>query len=313
MIFKMKKTVDAIDESIKEASFKVKTPWQQIRADFLEDKAATVSLFFFIAAILMAVFAPLIVPQNPYDLTQLNIMDGLSPPMTQSSEAGYTYFLGTDEQGRDMLSGIVYGIRISIGVACISTILATILGSVLGIVAAYAGGKLDSFLMRLVDLQLSFPGILVALILLAVFGKGVDKILIALIVVQWAGFARIIRSAALVEKQKEYIESAHCLALSKTRIIFGHLMPNSLPQVIVMATIYLASAMKMEATLSFLGVGMPITKPSLGLLVSNGQDYILNGQYWMSFFPGFALFLLVFSANLISDRMRDIFNPRLKK
>jgi peptide/nickel transport system permease protein len=179
--------------------------------------------------------------------------------------------------------------------------------------AAYYGGRLESLIMRVVDLQLSFPAILVALILLAVLGRGVDKVLIALIIVQWAYYARTIRGQALVERRREYIEAARCLALSDRRIVFRHLLPNCLPPVIVVGTVQVANAIALEATLSFLGVGVPITEPSLGLLISNGYGYMLSGDYWISFFPGIALVVAVVSLNLVGDQLRDVLNPRLRR
>jgi len=181
------------------------------------------------------------------------------------------------------------------------------------VLAAYFGGKVDAVIMRVVDLQLSFPAILVALILLAVLGKGVDKVIIALILVQWAYYARTVRGTALVERRKEYIEAASCLALSHRRIVFRHLLPNCLPPLIVVATVQVANAIALEATLSFLGVGVPITEPSLGLLIANGYDYMLSGKYWLAFFPGVALLVTIVAINLVGDQLRDVLNPRLKR
>ena len=179
-----------------------------------------------------------------------------------------------------------------------------------GLVAAYAGGKVDALLMRIVDLMLSFPAILVALILLSVLGKGIDKVLFALILVQWAYFARAARGAALVERNKEYVEAATCLALPPGRIVFRHMLPNCMPSLIVIATITLARAIALEATLSFLGVGVPVTQPSLGMLISNGFEFLLSGAYWISFFPGVALAIAIVGINLAGDHLRDVLNPR---
>jgi peptide/nickel transport system permease protein len=184
------------------------------------------------------------------------------------------------------------------------------IGIVIGLVAAYAGGKIDAFLMRIVDIMLSFPAILVALILLSVLGKGIDKVLVALILVQWAYFARAARSAALVERNKEYVEAATCLALPAWRIVFRHMLPNCMPSLIVIATITLARAIALEATLSFLGVGVPVTQPSLGMLISNGFEFLLSGSYWISFFPGVALAIAIIGINLAGDHLRDVLNPR---
>jgi peptide/nickel transport system permease protein len=168
-------------------------------------------------------------------------------------------------------------------------------------------------IMRIVDLQLSFPAILIALVLLATLGKGVDKIIIALIVVQWAYFARTVRGTALVERRKEYIEAAACLALSHRRIVFRHLLPNCLPPLIVVGTVQIANAISLEATLSFLGIGLPVTEPSLGLLISNGFEYMLSGKYWISVYPGIVLLFTIVSINLVGDRLRDVLNPRLER
>ena len=221
-----------------------------------------------------------------------------------------TYWLGTDGQSRDMMSAIFYGMRISLMVGSVSVVAALVIGIVIGLVAAYAGGRIDAFLMRIVDIMLSFPAILVALILLSVLGKGIDKVLIALILVQWAYFARAARSAALVERNKEYVEAATCLALPAWRIVFRHMLPNCMPSLIVIATITLARAIALEATLSFLGVGVPVTQPSLGMLISNGFEFLLSGSYWISFFPGVALAIAIIGINLAGDHLRDVLNPR---
>jgi peptide/nickel transport system permease protein len=261
---------------------------------------------------LIAIFAPLISPQNPYDLAQLDVMDSRLPPGSASPTGG-TFWLGTDDQGRDMLSAIFYGLRISLSVGVIATVIALAIGLALGLVAAYLGGRTETVIMRIADIQLSFPAILIALILLAVLGQGMFKIIAALVTVQWAYYARTVRSAALVEKRKEYIEAARCLALAPPRIVFRHLLPNCLPPLIVVATVQVAAAIALEATLSFLGLGLPITEPSLGLLIANGYQYLLSGKYWISFFPGVALLLTIVSINLVADQMRDVLNPRLQR
>jgi peptide/nickel transport system permease protein len=262
--------------------------------------------------LLLAVFAPWISPQNPYDLAQLDVMDSRLEPGSQAPSGG-TFWLGTDDQGRDMLSAIFYGLRISLSVGATSTLFALAIGLTIGLVAAYFGGKVETLMMRIVDIQLSFPAILIALILIAVLGQGTGKVVAALVTVQWAYYARTVRSAALVEKRKEYIEAARCLALSPGRIVFRHLLPNCLPPLIVVATVQVAAAISLEATLSFLGLGLPITEPSLGLLIANGYQYLLSGKYWISFFPGIALLLTIVSINLVADQLRDVLNPRLSK
>jgi peptide/nickel transport system permease protein len=270
--------------------------------------AAFVALLLILAA---ALCAPLISPQDPYDLKQLDIMDSKLAPGAKSS-AGWTFVLGTDDQGRDMLSAIFHGLRISLGVGVFSTVVALAIGIIVGLISAYAGGWTDAVIMRIVDLQLSFPAILIALILLALLGQGVDKIVIALITVQWAYYARTVRGAALVEKRREYVDAAVCLGYSPVRIVLRHIMPNVLPPLIVVATVQVAHAIALEATLSFLGLGMPITSPSLGLLIANGFTHLLSGKYWISFFPGLALLVTIVAINLVGDQLRDVLNPRLK-
>ena len=255
---------------------------------------------------LLALLAPWIAPQNPYDLAQLDIMNGRLPPSAE-------FWLGTDDQGRDMLSGILYGLRISLGVGVGSAVIAGIIGSGTGLVAAYAGGRTEAVVMRLVDLQLSFPAILVALMILAFLGKGVGNVMLALVIVEWARYARTARGAALVERRREYIEAAECLALPRWRVMFFHLLPNCLPPLIVIGTIQIARAITLEATLSFLGLGVPITEPSLGLLIANGYQYMLSGKYWISVYPGIALLITIVAINLVGDQLRDVLNPRLQR
>ncbi len=291
----------------------IETPFKRFVSDFCESKVAITALLVFAAIAFMAIFAPLISPQNPYDLGEIDILDGRLPPGAESMTTDMKFVLGTDDQGRDMLSAIIYGLRTSLAVGAMSGFIALCIGMSVGLAAAYFGGRVDSIIMRTVDLQLSFPAILVALILLAILGKGVDKIIFALIIVQWAYFARTVRGSALVEREKEYIEAAMCLALSHRRIVFRHLLPNVLPPLIVVGTVQVAHAIALEATLSFLGVGLPVTEPSLGLLIANGFDYMLTGKYWISFFPGIALLVTIVSINLLGDQLRDVLNPRLRK
>jgi len=266
------------------SSSDVETPLRRFVSDFCESKVALTGLAVFVMLIGIAIFAPFLVPQDPYDLAQLDIMDNRLPPGEKNMAYGYTYWLGTDDQGRDMLSGIFFGLRTSLSVGAMSALLALI-----------------------------FAAILTALVLLAILGQGVDKIIIALVAAQWAYYARTVRGTALVERRKEYIEAAVCLALSHKRIVFRHLLPNCLPPLIVVATVQVAHAIALEATLSFLGLGLPITEPSLGLLIANGFEYMLSGKYWISFFPGVALLITIVSINLVGDQLRDVLNPRLQK
>ncbi len=224
-----------------------------------------------------------------------------------------TFWLGTDDQGRDMLSAILYGLRISIAIALGSVLIALTIGTLVGLCAAYYGGRVDAVIMRVVDLQLSFPTILVALILLAAMGQGLVNVLVALVVVQWALYARTARGVALAEREREYVEAARGLGLRTPRILLVHILPNCLPSLIVIATLEVGNAISLEATLSFLGLGLPVTEPSLGLLVSAGFEYLLSGYPWISILPGVALLVTVVCINLVGDELRDIMNPRLQK
>ena len=285
------------------------TPYRRFLEDFCESKIAVVS---FVVVGMIALFAPFIAPTDPYDLATVTVEDkALSPGMTMLS--GQVAYLGTDGSGRDLLSSIFYGLRISLTVGIGSGIIALAIGVVVGLSAAYFGGRTDALIMRLVDMQLSFPAILIALVLLVTLGKGVDKTLIALIVVQWAYYARTVRGSALVERNKEYIESAQCLVLSKPRILFRHLFPNVVAPIIVVGTMQTAHAIALEATLSFLGLGMEQTEPSLGSLIANGFDYIHSGHYWITMYPGMALLVTIVSINLVGDQLRDVLNPRLQR
>lgn len=285
---------------------------RQLRQSFGRSHLAVIGAVIFVATLFVAVCAPLLAPQMPYDLAGLNLLDARLPPGSDwSGEPARTYVLGTDEQGRDMLSAIMYGLRISLLVGFSSALIALAIGSVLGLVAGYAGGRVDTLIMRLADIQLSFPAILIAMILLAISGQGVGKIIIALVAVQWAYYARTMRGAALVERKKEYVEAARLQGLSHGRIVLRHLLPNCVPPLLVVAALQVASAIALEATLSFLGLGLPITEPSLGLLIANGYQHMLSGRYWISVFPGMALMLLIVSINLVADQLRDILNPRL--
>ncbi len=291
---------------------KVQTPFRRFLSDFFESGTAIATFTVLLVIIFIAVLAPVISPTNPYDLAIVSVLDSRLPPGTRNLD-GMTFWLGTDGAGRDLLSAIFYGLRISLAVGVMSGLIALCIGGTIGLIAAYFGGRTDTLIMRIVDLQLSFPAILIALVLLAVLGKGVDKIIIALVTVQWAYYARTVRASALVERNKEYIEAAMCLALGHRRIVFRHLLPNCLAPLIVVGTLQTAHAISLEATLSFLGVGLPITEPSLGLLIANGFEYMLSGRYWISFFPGIALLVTIVSINLVGDQLRDVLNPRLQR
>jgi len=289
------------------------TPLRRFVVEFLSSRLALFGLALLSIVIAIAILAPWISPQNPYDLGKLDLMDSRLEPGAQSLGSSFTYLLGTDGQGRDMLSAIFYGLRVSLLVGVASGLIALTLGGLLGVLAAYVGGRFEAFLMRVVDIQLGFPAILVALILIAVLGKGVDKIIIALVCVQWAYYARTARSAALVERGKEYMEAARGLGFGRARIVLRHLLPNALPPLIVVGTVQVAHAIALEATLSFLGLGLPTTEPSLGLLIANGYEYLLSGKYWISMYPGVALLLTILAINLVGDQLRDQLNPRLAR
>lgn len=283
--------------------------WRLFARRFLSSRLAAIGLVLLLIFLILAALAPWIAPQNPYDIASLDILDSKLPPGSENADGSLTYWLGTDGQARDILSAILYGMRISILVGVVSVSVAFVIGTTVGLIAAYFGGKTDAILMRIVDIQLSFPSILLALILLAATGKGVDKVIYALIAVEWAYLARAARGAALVEINREYVEAARCAALRWSRILWRHVFPNCLPPMLVIITIDVARAITLEAVLSFLGVGVPVTEPSLGMLISNGFQYMLSGLYWISTFPGIALALLIIAINLVGDHLRDIFNP----
>ncbi|WP_127113858.1 ABC transporter permease [Shimia sediminis] len=288
------------------------TPLKRFIADYVSSPLAVIAAIGMALVILAAAFAEFVAPQNPYDLMTVNILDGSLEP-GETGFDGFYYWLGSDEQGRDMYSAMIYGLRISLVVSVIAVTSAVFIGLTMGMIAAWKGGWVESLIMRIVDIQLSFPALFVALLLLAILGKGIDKVIIALILIQWAYFARAVRGAALVEIRKDYVMAARCAALSPHRILFRHVMPNCLPPVIVIATVQIANAIAIEAALSFLGVGVPITEPSLGLLIANGFDYLLSGRYWISFYPGVALLITLVLINLVGDHLRDILNPRMNK
>ena len=293
------------------AGIAASSPVREFAAGFSRDRIALAALAVLALLLAAALAAPWLTPQDPYDLSRLDILDARLPPGAAAA-AGHTYWLGSDGQGRDMWSAILYGLRTSLGVGLLSTIIALGIGLAVGLVSARAGGWIDALVMRLVDLQLSFPSILVALILLALTGQGVDRIIAALVVVQWAYYARTVRAAAMVELRREYVDAAVCAGYGEARILFRHVLPNVLPPLIVVATVQVAHAIALEATLSFLGLGLPITEPSLGLLIANGYTYLLAGHYWISVFPGLALLLTIVTINLVGDRLRDVLNPRLQ-
>jgi peptide/nickel transport system permease protein len=287
------------------------TPLQRLVRQYMKSKVGTAALALLVVVLLLALCAPLVSPQDPYDLSTVSILEAEQPPGAVSADGKITYHLGTDGAGRDVMSAILYGLRISVGIGFASALVALAIGTTIGLASAHFGGKVDALIMRLVDLQLSIPAILVALVLLAAVGQGADKTLIALVAVQWAYFARNVRGAAIVERQKEYIEAALGQGLPAIRVMFRHILPNCVAPLVVTATLQMAHAITLEATMSFLGIGLPQTKPSLGLLISNGFEYMFSHKYWISLFPGIALVILVVTINLVGDRLRTALNPKL--
>jgi peptide/nickel transport system permease protein len=286
------------------------SPTRLLLKRYLASPVGAIALGLLALLALLAIAAPLIAPQNPYDLATVSVMNSDLVPGSRSEDGTLTFLLGSDAAGRDILSAILYGLRISIGVGIASALIALMVGTALGLAAAHFGGQVDAFLMRIVDLQLSFPTILVALTLLATLGQGVDKTLLALVIVQWAYYARNVRGSALVERRKEYVEAAIGQGLPALRVMFVHILPNCMAPLLVTATLQTAHAITLEATMSFLGIGLPPTEPSLGLLIANGFEYLLSNKYWVSIYPGIALVLLVGAINLVSDRLRAVLNPR---
>lgn len=284
----------------------------RIWGEFRENRVAVAALAIVLAIALVALLAPLIAPQNPYDLAKLVLMDARRPPGYVGT-GGYVHILGTDAQGRDLFSAILYGLRISIQIGVLAGMVALFLGALLGTSAAYFGGRTEAFIMRIVDLQLSFPAILLALMLSALLGKGMTQLVAALVTAQYAYFARTAHGAASVERSKEYVEAALSTPLPAYVVVFRHILPNCLPPLIVVATVQIANSISLEATLSFLGLGLPPTEPSLGMLIANGFQYMLSGRYWISIYPGIALIVLIVAINLVGDQVRDQFNPRLKR
>lgn len=280
--------------------------------EFAENKVALVAAAVVLLIVLLAVLAPLFAPQDPYDLPSLTLRDARRPPGYVGTN-GYTHLLGTDAQGRDLLSAILYGLRISLQMGLVAGAVAFALGATIGTTAAYLGGRVEAVLMRIVDLQLSFPAILLAFVLAALLGQGRWPLIAALVAAQYAYFARTAHGAAVAERQKDYVEAALSTPLPGRTVVFRHILPNCMAPLLVVGTVQVASAISLEATLSFLGVGLPPTEPSLGMLISNGFQYMLSGRYWISIYPGVALIVLIVAINLVGDQIRDQLNPRLRR
>ncbi|EJL6412407.1 ABC transporter permease [Vibrio cholerae] len=289
---------------------------------FLRDKVAMSSFAVFVLFVIVAISAPLIAPTNPYDLSSIDIMDAELPPSWM--EGGNEHFLlGTDEQGRDIFSTILYGSRLSLTIGFLAVGLQLTLGIVIGLSAGYFGGRIDSFLMRFADIQLSFSTMMVAIIVSAIFkasfgGEFFSQYAVVMLVViigvaEWPQYARTVRASVLAEKKKEYVEAARVMGFKAPRIMFRHILPNCLSPILVISTVQVANAIMSEAALSFLGLGLPVDQPSLGSLISIGFTYIFSGAWWITAFPGIVLVLLVLVINLLGDWLRDVFNPKIYK
>lgn len=301
--------------------------WQRFLAsdffyDFKQSPVTIVSFVIVMILILMAILADLVAPTNPFDPSSLNLMNGFTPPMEPNAFTGETFLLGTDDQGRDLLSAIIYGLRVSLFVGLTAVILAMLIGVSLGLLAGYRGGWVDSVIMRTADIQMTFPSILIAVLIFGV-ARGLlppdlrDELAISVLIIaiglsEWVPFARTVRGTTMVEKEKEYVQAARLIGLGSGQIMLRHILPNVLSPVLVIATITLALAIIAEATLSFLGVGAPPTEPSLGTLIRIGQDYLFSGEWWILLFPAVTLLALALSVNLLGDWLRDTLNPRLK-
>ncbi|MPS33303.1 MULTISPECIES: ABC transporter permease [unclassified Salinivibrio] len=289
---------------------------------FKRDKVAIASFTIFMVFLLLAIFAPLVSPTNPYDLMAIDIMDSELPPVWMEW-SDPRFLLGTDNQGRDILSTIIYGLRISLTIGLCAVGLQLILGTVIGLSAGYFGGRIDSFFMRIADIQLSFSTMMVAIIVSAIFKASFGSefysqyaILMLVVIIgiaEWPQYARTIRASVLAEKKKEYVEAARVMGFRSPRIMFRHILPNCLSPILVISTVQVANAIMSEAALSFLGLGMPVDQPSLGSLISIGFNYIFSGAWWITAFPGIVLVLLVLVINLLGDWLRDVFNPKIYK
>jgi peptide/nickel transport system permease protein len=301
--------------------------WQQLlQSDLIHyykrDKIAIGSSVVFLILALMALFSPLIAPFDPYDLSQIDLMDS-EMPSAWMPNADPLFLFGTDDQGRDLWSTILYGMRVSLLIGIFAVLLQSAIGIVIGLVSGYVGGRVDSLLMRIADVQLSFSTLMVAIIVLAIvknaFGSDTYSsyaMLILMLVIglsEWPQIARTVRSSVLGEKEKEYVDAAHVMGFGPIRIMFKHILPNCLSPIFVIGTVQIANAIITEAALSFLGLGMPVTEPSLGSLISIGKEYLYSGSWWITLIPGFFLVLIVIAINLMGDFLRDVFNPRLYK
>jgi peptide/nickel transport system permease protein len=289
---------------------------------FKRDKIAMASFTVFMVFLLMALASPLIAPHNPYDLSTIDILDAELPP-SWMEDGDENFLLGTDEQGRDIFSTMLYGSRLSLTIGFLAVGLQLFLGTIIGLSAGYFGGRIDSFLMRFADVQLSFSTMMVAIIVSAIFKASfgsdfysqyaVVMLVVIIGVAEWPQYARTIRASVLAEKKKEYVEAARVMGFKAPRIMFRHILPNCLSPILVISTVQVANAIMSEAALSFLGLGLPVDQPSLGALISIGFNYIFSGAWWITAFPGVLLVTLVLVINLLGDWLRDVFNPKIYK
>jgi len=281
--------------------------------EFRESKTGIFGAVITLLCVMAALLAHLISPQNPYDLVQLYLKNSYMPPTLLTNWSYEQFMLGSDGQGRCMFSAILYGLRLSLYVGLASTIISALVGTLLGLLAGYVGGKTDAVIMRIADIQLSFPAILIALVIMAIWGPGLLKIIIAISVVNWVFYARTARGSTLSEREKDYVEAARAIGVSPAVIMIREILPNVMAPIIVIATVRIAHAIILESTLSFLGLGVPITEPSLGSLINEGYTVLFSGYWWISVFPGVGLMLIVLGINQLGDRLRDVLNPRLKR
>ena len=279
--------------------------------NYKRSKVAVASSIVLLLIILIAMVGPFFTPQNPYQLGSLDLTNAYLPPVPAEGSQ-MPFLLGTDQQGRDMLSAIVYGSRTSLLIGIVGVLLSCAVGVFLGVIAGFYGGKLDSFIMRVADIQLSFPSMLIALFLMSIFGRSLGNILVSLVLIGWVKFARTVRGETLAVRKKEYVDAARVLGLSKAKIIWRYVLPNVLTSLIVLGTMQVGNFILVEATLSFLGLGVPVTEPSLGMLCSDGFNVMFGGMWWVSVFPGLYIVLIVFAINLLGDFLRDELNPKLK-
>lgn len=280
-------------------------------ARFKRSKLALIGAAIVLLVTAVALVGPFWVVQNPYDLSALDLGDAYKPPIW-SDGGSKPFILGTDQQGRDMLSAIVYGSRVSLFIGVVGTLLASGLGITLGLISGYYGGRVDAFIMRLADVQLSFPSMLIALFLMSVLGRGVANILLSLTLVGWVRYARTVRGETLTVKKSEYVEATRVIGLPDGRVLRRHILPNVFASIIVLSTIQVGNFILTEATLSFLGLGVPITRPSLGMLCNDGFSVLYSGLWWVSILPGLYIMIIVFGINLLGDFLRDEMNPRLR-